>query len=265
MIGIVHPGSMGSAVGAALRDGGHDVAWASRGRSAATARRAEAAGLVDLGTVERLADACDLIVSLCPPADAVSVAHAFVGYAGVYVDANAVSPDRSTHIEQALRSSTHMAETLQPRPTYVAGAVVGPPPVETGKTRLYLSGPHAERAASGLGNPRFDVRVLTSSDSAAKALKMAYAAWTKGTAALLVAIRQAARDLGVEADLLEEWARSQPGLLARSEGAMEVAADRGWRWSFELDEIGRCFEAVGQPGGFGAAAAEVYARFPRPD
>ena len=39
-IGLVHPGEMGAAVGAALRTGGHEVLWASAGRSAATAARA---------------------------------------------------------------------------------------------------------------------------------------------------------------------------------------------------------------------------------
>ena len=66
-IGILHPGEMGAAVGAALRSAGHDVVWASAGRSGATAERAAAAGLRDIGTAAEMTEACDVVVSVCPP------------------------------------------------------------------------------------------------------------------------------------------------------------------------------------------------------
>ena len=50
-IGMLHPGAMGAALGAALVGNGHEVVWASAGRSDATRARAEAAGLVDVGTL----------------------------------------------------------------------------------------------------------------------------------------------------------------------------------------------------------------------
>ena len=98
---------------------------------------------------------------------------------------------------------------------------------------------------------------------AASALKMAYAAWTKGTSALLLAARGLARAEGVEAALLEEWALSQPDLQARSESAAAAAAAKGWRWEEEMRQIDGALAAAGVPAGFGGAAAEVYARAPR--
>ena len=51
VVGVMHPGAMGSAVGAALRAGGHEVLWAAEGRSDETAQRARRAGLSDAGTI----------------------------------------------------------------------------------------------------------------------------------------------------------------------------------------------------------------------
>jgi alcohol dehydrogenase class IV len=99
-----------------------------------------------------------------------------------------------------------------------------------------------------------DARVV----SAASALKMVYAAWTKGSAALLLAIREAAATLGVEAELTEEWRLSQPQLEAMAERAAESATAKGWRWKAEMEEIADTLEAAGQPRGFHAAAAELY-------
>ena len=97
-IGVLHPGEMGAAVAAALRTGGHDVVWASAGRSADTSARAAAAGLRDVGSVQDLAAACDIVVSVCPPHAATAVARELRGFTGIYVDANAVSPQTARAI-----------------------------------------------------------------------------------------------------------------------------------------------------------------------
>jgi len=88
---------------------------------------------------------------------------------------------------------------------------------------------------------------------------MCYAAWTKGTAALLLAIRAVARDLGVEDALLAEWDRTQPDLRARSEAATG-SVPKAWRFVGEMKEIAATFAAAGYPDGFALAAAEIYSR-----
>jgi transcription initiation factor TFIIIB Brf1 subunit/transcription initiation factor TFIIB len=89
---------------------------------------------------------------------------------------------------------------------------------------------------------------------------MAYAAWTKGSAALLLAAREAARAHGVEDALRAEWERSQPALDGRLRSAQDSAQAKGWRWIAEMEEIAATFEAAGLPGGFHEAAAEIYRR-----
>src|SRR2546429_5738034 len=132
-VGLVHPGEMGSAVGAALRVGGHRVVWASAGRSSATRARATADGLEEMTTLAALADSAPVIFSICPPHAARDVAREFValGYRGLFVDANAVAP--ATARETGRRVAAAGAR-------FVDGGIIGPPPRRPGPARPYLPG-----------------------------------------------------------------------------------------------------------------------------
>jgi 3-hydroxyisobutyrate dehydrogenase-like beta-hydroxyacid dehydrogenase len=239
IVGLLHPGAMGSALGAALCAGGHDVVWASAGRSSAT--RDRAAGFRDAGSVEALARESDFLLSVCPPDAALGVASETRGFDGLYVDANAISPGTARQVAE-----------LHPR--FVDGGIVGPPPREAGTTRLYLSGEEAPAAARLFEGSVVGTRLVPD----ASALKMVYAAWSKGTAALLLAIRDVARANGVWDDLQAEWLLSAPELPARLAAAERSAAAKGWRWIGEMEEIADTFASAGAPDGFHRAAAEVY-------
>ena len=252
-VGLLHPGEMGAALGSVLQ-GGTTVLWASAGRSDATARRAEEAGLQDVGTVDELAQRSNVIVSVCPPHAAFEVARTVSGFTGVYVDANAVSPETT-------RAIAALVEEGGAR--FVDGGIVGPPPRAAGTTRLYLSGPDASEAADVFEGSLLEPRVISDAVGAASALKMAYAAWTKGTAALLLATRALARAENVEPALAEEWRRSLPELPEQSLRAARSAGAKGWRWVGEMEQIAASFAAVGLPPGFHEASRDVFARSPR--
>ncbi len=236
---------MGAAIGAVLRQRGIEVLWASAGRSEATAARADAAGLIDAGTVKELAQRSDVLLSVCPPHAAAEVASAVGEFPGVFVDANAISPATTRRI----------AATFE---RFVDGGIVGGPPSRTRGPRLYVSGADAVAVPEVFSGTPVDVRVLSERVGDASALKMAYAAWTKGTAALVLAIRQVARSEGVEDALLAEWRESIPELEARLAAAERSAAAKGWRWVAEMEEIAATFEASGAPAGFHRAAADVF-------
>jgi 3-hydroxyisobutyrate dehydrogenase-like beta-hydroxyacid dehydrogenase len=258
-IGLLHPGEMGAAIGARLIEAGQQVCWASEGRSASTVERAAAAGLDDAGSLQGLVASCELVISVCPPHAALEVARAVAaaGFGGCYVDANAVSPATALEVERILEAS---------RARFVDGGIVGPPPTRVGTTRLYLSGRDAAEVSDRVAAPEIDVRVVSGRPGDASALKLTYAAWTKGSAALLLTIRAAALASGVEASLLEEWQTSVPGLVDRSIGAARAGSAKGWRWVGEMEEIASMFAALGLPDGFHQAAAAVYADLPwRPD
>jgi 3-hydroxyisobutyrate dehydrogenase-like beta-hydroxyacid dehydrogenase len=245
VVGLLHPGEMGAALGAALRSRNHDVLWASERRSVETARRA--ASFEDVGSPVELARRADVILSVCPPHTALDVAESVAGFDGLYVDANAVAPQTARDLANVMRR-------------FVDGGIVGSPPSEAGTTRLYLSGSEAVQAAELFDGTIVDARVLSDAVGDASALKMVYAAWSKGTAAMLLAIRAVARAEGVEAALLAEWAMSIPGLEERSQRAVRSAERKGWRWIGEMEEIAATFAAAGLPDGFHRAAAEVYRR-----
>jgi 3-hydroxyisobutyrate dehydrogenase-like beta-hydroxyacid dehydrogenase len=258
MLGLLYPGEMGAAVGRCLTGRGYTVLWASHGRSPATAERAAAAGLTDAGSVADLAARAGLILSICPPHAAREVAESVAGFGGIFVDANAISPETAREVAAAVGDGC----------AFVDGGIIGLPP-EPGAgpgdgPRLYLSGDRAAEVQALFTGTAVDARIVDGAIGAASAVKMAYAAWTKGTAALLLAARALARAEGVEETLAAEWALSQPGLAGRTVTAARSAAAKGWRWEAEMTEIAASMAAAGLPDGFHLAAAEIFRRSPGP-
>ncbi|MCL2584836.1 MAG: DUF1932 domain-containing protein [Streptosporangiales bacterium] len=259
-VGLLHPGEMGAAVGGCLVTAGHTVLWDPSGRSRASTGRALAAELSGTDSGSLIAESA-VIFAICPPHAALDVARsvAAAGYRGLYVDANAVSVATA---EQAAAIVTAGGAD------YVDGGIIGPPPENAGHTRLYLSGPRAREVAALFGRgSALEARVTDGARGsglfAASAVKMAYAAWTKGTSALLLACQALARAEGVEDTLLAEWQRSQPALGGQSERAASSAALKGWRWIGEMEEIAASMSAAGLPAGFHEAAADIYDRASR--
>ena len=253
VIGVLHPGEMGAAVGAAARVNRARVVWASTGRGEATRARAAAADLEDVGTVERLALESGLILSICPPASAIYVARkvAALGFRGVYVDANAVAPDTTLVIGDIVSGAGAQ---------FVDGGIIGPPPHRPGTTRLYLSGLGAADVAARFTEGPLTAIALDNRIGAASALKVAYAGWNKGSQALLLAIRALAAREGVDDALMREWALSMPDLARRTEQAVSSNTKKAWRFVGEMREIASTFATAGLPEGFHEAAAEIFER-----
>ena len=242
---------MGISICRALADAGHDVLWASEDRSEATVDRVSALlGLRDVVTLPALCREADGIISVCPPHAAHDLAArvSACGFGGVYADANAVSPE----------TAAATAKLIGAR--YVDGGLIGPPADRVGSTRLYLSGGRAETVAAWFSESLLDARVIGTQPTQASRLKMAYAAYTKGSSALLLAVNALAEAAGVRAELEQEWALSQKGLTERSQGAARGTAPKAWRFVGEMQEIAATFESFGLSGDFHRGAADLYAR-----
>jgi 3-hydroxyisobutyrate dehydrogenase-like beta-hydroxyacid dehydrogenase len=249
---ILHPGQMGAAIGKTLLAQGHDARWLPIGRSAPTGRRAAEAGLAESrewGDVE-------VVLSICPPDAALAVARQVAGFTGLYIDANAISPGESARVDRVVTDGGAR---------FADGSVIGPPPTRPGRTQLYLSGAAADEAAALFQGSLLETSVLRSGPFAASSLKMSYAAWTKISAALVLSVQATADALGVGAELVAQWARSQPALADRHASALASAEGKGWRWKGEMDQIAATFAEIGQPAGFGEAAAAVFGQYPRID
>jgi hypothetical protein len=236
-VGLLHPGEMGAAIGAALRTAGHDVLWASEGRSEATRERAR--DFADAGSLAEVVAGSEVVISVVPPHAAVALVESLPPFSGIFVDANAIAPATAARVGAAVER-------------FVDGGIVGGPPAP----RLYLSGPEAAGVAALFAGSPVETELVDN----ASALKCAYAGWTKGSGALLLAIREFAQAEGVWDALVEEWVRSQPQLGERLAGAERSAAAKGWRWVGEMEEIAAAFAADGLPPGFHEAAAEIYRR-----
>lgn len=252
-VGLLHPGEMGSVMGAIVRAAGARVLWASEGRGRASAERAARAGLIDCGTVATLVGQSGVILSVCPPHAAEDVARqaAAQRFAGVYLDANAIAPNTARAIGGILEGAGAR---------FVDGGIVGPPPTSPGTTRLYLSGKAAGDIAALFATGPMEAIVLAGPAGAASALKVAYAAYTKGTTALLMAIRTLAIKEGVDEALVEEWRRSLPDLPARADSGVRGSVRKAWRFVSEMEENAATFADAGLPDGFSRAAAMVYSR-----
>jgi 3-hydroxyisobutyrate dehydrogenase-like beta-hydroxyacid dehydrogenase len=250
-VAILHPGAMGAAVGACLTARGIRVIWASEGRSPESRNRAREAGFEDLQTLQQVLEEAGVLLSICIPSGALDLAKqvAATGFKGTYVDANAISPPRTREIGALLQQSGA---------TFVDGGIIGLPPTPQRVARLYLAGPHAQKIAALFEGTQTEPMVMDAPPGAASALKVCFAAWSKGETALLGSIRSLARFEGIDDALLAEWRRSMPGVAEQSEHIVQRAW-KAWRWAGEMEEIAASFDAAGLPSGF-LAAAEVYRR-----
>jgi 3-hydroxyisobutyrate dehydrogenase-like beta-hydroxyacid dehydrogenase len=235
VVGLLHPGEMGAALGTALGSAGHEVLWASEGRSEAT--RVRAVGFTDVVTIAAVAARSEVVLSVVPPYGAVALAESLPPFAGLYVDANAIAPGTARRIGATVTR-------------FVDGGIIGAPTAP----RLYLSGEEAAQVAALFAGTAVEALVVSN----ASALKCAYAGWTKGSAALLLAVHEFARAEGIESELRAEFARSGPDLERRLASAERSAAAKGWRWVGEMEEIAAAFAADGLPPGFHAAAAATF-------
>jgi 3-hydroxyisobutyrate dehydrogenase-like beta-hydroxyacid dehydrogenase len=255
VIGIVHPGAMGAALGAAVKPAAGVVIWAAAARSDATAKRAELADLVAVPDVADLTRRADVVISICPPhaaravAEQVAAAVADGAEPPLYVDANAVAPATVEGIGELLGPDR-----------VVDGAIIGRPAWEPGRTVLWLSGGAAGVIAELFAGSPFVARVLGPDLGMASALKACYALQSKALPAVWWALADAAASYGVQDALRDQLARDGVDLSAQLDALQARAGAKAWRWAGEMDEAAAALAAVGTPDGFSRAAAEVYRR-----
>ena len=234
-VGLLFPGEMGAEVGAAARA---DVVWASEGRSRATTERAERAGLVDVASVAALVASSEIVLSVCPPAIAEDVAAQVFGFgfAGLFVEANAVSPARMARIAK-------LGERV------IDGSIIGRDGV-----RLYLAGDpgDVQEVAALFEGSAVKAVPLGTEIGAASALKMAFGGWNKIGIALTAQAHAIARAYGVVEALEAEGVAGE---------RVSHFAPRAWRWAPEMAEVADTCAELGLPEAIGRGAAELYARW----
>ncbi|MGW5284682.1 DUF1932 domain-containing protein [Streptomyces collinus] len=253
-VGILHPGIMGAAVAACAATNAAKVLWCETGRSTASVERAARFGLTSVATLAELLDRSDIVISLCPPAAAEDLARDVAGhrFAGVYVEANAINPERAKRI----------AALLEHGATVVDGGVVGSPPVGGKTPTLYLSGPTdaTDRVEALFAGTVVRAAPLGTDIGKASALKLSYASFQKTSRVLVALAIGMAREHGVDQELIEVASRRTDSYLSEPQYVAKTAA-RAWRWGPELEEAADALAAAGLPPEMLRAAASTLARW----
>lgn len=255
-VGIVSPGDMGQAIAGRLRESGLNVFAALDGRSERTRALAREAGLTDCGSLEKLVAACELVISVINPGEALTVARQVAaairktGRKIAFADLNAVSPQTARDADRMIRDAGGM---------FIDGGIIGPPPRgEKDRPRIYVSGPDAYLFES-ISHPNLVLRVLSERIGDASGVKMCYAAMTKGTTALAVELLVAARKLGVEQALEKELRESRNDVFEWQMKNIAGMPPKAYRWVPEMQEIARTFGELGLTPRIFEGATDVYA------
>ena len=254
VIGIIAQGTMGAGVGRRLRENGAEVRTLLAGRSAASAARAEQAGMIAVADEGALLDGAQFFLSILPPGEAEGLARrlapALTALAAkpVYLDCNAVSP----------QSAIRIGEILGPTGVhYVDAGIIGGPPRPGYGPAIYASGGHV-REALALQDCGLDLRAIEGPIGAASGMKMSYAGITKGTTAIASAMLLGAARFGCAEALIAELSKSQPQLLAQFRASIPRMYDKAYRWVAEMQEISDFLEANPPSSDIYAAVARLY-------
>ena len=253
-VAIMSPGDMGHAVGQVLSESGIDVITCTDGRSQRTKNLAEMAGLRQVATLEDMVIQADLVLSIMVPSKAMSFVREISPHfessktPTYFADCNAVSP----------QSALAMAEVInQAGGKFIDGGIIGTAPTKGDTPRFYVSGPDAS-VVMGLDGRGIIVKAIGNKVGQASGIKMCYAALTKGTNTLHVALLTAASRMGLTDDLRKEFEFSQKSHLAAMEKGISRLPANAHRWIGEMEEIAATFENLGVTPNFHKGAAEIY-------
>lgn len=253
-IALLSPGDMGEGIGRSLGDHGYDVLTCLAGRGAETRMRAGRARLRDVADLDALVSEADLVLAVLPPEIAPAVAREVAAAMGrtastpIYADCNAVSPDTSRDIGRDITGAGAI---------YVDGGIIGGSPGKGDKpVRIYVSGPDAALLAE-LANEEIDLLVCGAEIGEASAVKMCFAAVTKGTNALHSAALMAAEAHGVGELVRREFEASAPAVFQRMRANIPRLPADSARYVREMEEIAHTFEAVGVTPHFHYGARDV--------
>jgi putative dehydrogenase len=254
VIAIIAQGMMGAGVGRRLHENSAEVRTLLSGRSAASAERAQAAGMAAAADERALLTGADFFLSILPPGEAEPLARRLAPALSalprkpVYVDCNAVSP------QTAIRVGEIVAPTGA---DFVDAGIIGGPPRPGYSPTIYAAGPTASQTAV-LRDWGIDWRVIDGPIGAASALKMSYAGITKGTTAIASAMLLGAARFGCDTALIAELTESQPEMLERMRSGIPRMYDKAYRWVAEMEEISGFLEQNPASRDIYAAIARLY-------
>lgn len=253
-IGIMSPGNMGSGVGRFLAQNGYRVVTALDGRSELTRKRAADNGFEDVGTLDAVVAEADLILSILDPANAVPMTRATaaamekVNRRPVYADCNATSP----------RTALEMRDIIEGAgAAFIDVGIIGARPKEGAFPVFATSGPQADALAE-LDGKAVQIMKIGPEVGQGSAVKICNGAYNKGAFALYALVMLAAEHYGCTDFLRERLPNSQAGTVPKMDNALIRLPALSGRYVGEMEQVAETFDAIGLPGGFHAACAELF-------
>lgn len=253
-IAILMPGDMGHGVGLVLREHDYETITSLAGRSERSAALAEAGRVRDAGDLDAAVAEADMILSILPPSAALGLAKdvaAAMGRTGktpVYVDCNAISPGTAQAVGEKITDAGA---------SFIDAGIIGLAPNKSKNTRFYVSGPDVT-PMTGLNGKGFEVLSLGDEIGRASAMKMVYAAVTKGSWTLWTSVLLTAERNGLLKDLVAEFEHSQQQILTNMRGKISSLPADSARWVGEMEEIAKTFSEAGVTSGFHDGAAWIF-------
>jgi 3-hydroxyisobutyrate dehydrogenase-like beta-hydroxyacid dehydrogenase len=253
-VGLMTPGDMGQAVAMQIKSRGYTVCTALEGRSARSRKLAQDEGLTDVGSIARLMDECQVVLSVMNPGAALDFARTASdalrrgAHRTLLVDCNAIAPDTAHEIAAMVKDAGGR---------FLDGGIIGPPPRGSAKTNLYVSGPGASDLEA-LAGPQLRVHIVSDRIGDASALKMCYGALNKGTQALWLEVLIAAQRLGIQSHLEAQLRQSKADHYDWALSQFPVLTPKAYRWVPEMLEISKTMSSAGITRHVFQGAADIY-------
>ena len=237
------------------------VIWDSKlggGEREAMLAKADQAGVQVADSLAQALDGAAWVFSTVTAGSALEVAQqsAALMQAGQYfLDLNSVAPDTKRQAAQAFSPGV-----------YVDVAVMAPVPPARMKTPLLVGGPQAESVTDVLNQLGFNARFGSLVVGKVSAIKMCRSVMIKGLEALTTECLFAAREYGVEEDVLASlhasfpslgWDGAFPGYL------ISRVAEHGIRRSEEMEEVVKTLRDAGGEGLMSQSTARVQRHLPQ--
>mgnify|MGYP006274626825 CR=1 FL=1 len=154
-IGVISTGSMGTTIGHLCQQNGHEVCWASEGRSENSCQNALSMGFTDLKSRDLLVDGVDVVFCVVSgDGNALDVAQFCVDkhFSGIFVDGNTLADEKT---EQFLLD---IAKPLKFVSLAIRGwTVFDGDWAKPEQAQMFLSGEYAGLVASLLVNPSWSL------------------------------------------------------------------------------------------------------------
>tara|TARA_B110000263_G_scaffold229930_1_gene224060 strand:+ start:563 stop:1453 length:891 start_codon:yes stop_codon:yes gene_type:complete len=255
-VAIVSPGDMGHSVGRILSENGFEVSTCLNGRSERTKRLAYSSKFRIAETYNELVAHSDLFLSILPPDSADGLVDEITAILlqarkqkpFYFADCNAVSPFKAINMATKINNAGGK---------FIDAGIIGTSPDKGDIPRFYVSGPEANimNALDGCG---ISVKVMGDKVGQASAIKMCYAALTKGTNTLQIALLLAAQKMGVLDSLKNELESSQKKYFVAMEKNLPALPANAHRWIGEMQEIAQTFQKLGITPLFHEGSEEIY-------